>query len=131
MPYSIKKTFSASAIILLLSACAGEYAFNSNLDSKAINEYFKVGDVTLYEGSSFPSGKYDIIGLAEGEFCQEHANGAPASIEEARTEARKQAADMGANGLIIKQCMLTEEQDSACYSRSLCVGQAIKQAQVE
>lgn len=131
MPISIKKTFSVSVIIILLTACAGDYAFNSNLDRKTINEYFKVGDVTLYEGANTPTGNYKVIGLAEGESCQELANGAPASIEDARTEARKHAADMGANGLIIKQCMLTEEQDSACYSRGFCVGQAIQQLKTE
>ncbi|UJF23570.1 Rcs stress response system protein RcsF [Shewanella sp. OMA3-2] len=120
------KVFTLSSLVLLLTACAGDYTFNSNLDAKAVNEYFKVGDVTVYEDNNLPKGRYDIIGLAEGEICQELSNDAPASIQNARTEARRKAADMGANGIIIKQCLIIEEQDKACISRSLCIGQAIK-----
>ncbi|WP_434952408.1 Rcs stress response system protein RcsF [Shewanella sp. HL-SH4] len=125
----ILKVLTLSSLSLLLTACAGDYAFNSNLDPKAINEYFKVGDVTVYEENNLPKGNYAIIGLAEGEVCQEQSNDAPASIQDARTKARKKAADMGANGIIIKQCLIIEEQDKACVSRSLCIGQAIKHEQ--
>lgn len=125
------KALTLSFLSLLLTACAGDYAFKSNLDPKAIDEYFKVGEVTVYEGNNQPKGSYAIIGLAEGEVCQELANDAPASIQDARTEARKKAADMGANGIIIKQCLIIDEQDKACISRSLCIGQAIKHEQVK
>ena len=131
MSSSQLKMLSICSFALLLTACAGDYAFTSNLDGKAIDEYFKVGDVALYEGDILPKGRYSVIGLAEGEICQDVINGAPASIEDARTEARKKAADMGANGLIIKQCLVIEEQEAGCFTRSLCVGQAIKRAQVE
>jgi RcsF protein len=119
-----------ASLILLLSACAGEYAFNTNLDSDAINDYFKVSDVTVYEGSVQPKGPYEIKGLVEGETCQIGENDAPASIVEARTLARRAAADKKANGLVIKNCLLIEEATQNCVTSALCVGQAITTASV-
>ena len=114
-----------ASLALLLSGCAGEYAFNSNLDGDAINDYFKVTDVALYEGNIQPKGPYEIKGLVEGETCQISDNDAPASIVEARTLARRAAADKQANGLLVKNCLLIEESSPNCVSRALCVGQAI------
>ncbi len=114
-----------ASLVILLSACAGEYAFKSNLDGEAINDYFKVGDVALYEGSVQPKGPYEIKGLVEGETCQVGESDAPASIVEARTLARRAAADKQANGLVIKNCLLIEESTPNCVTRALCVGQAI------
>ncbi|MCL1057616.1 hypothetical protein L2729_06330 [Shewanella gelidimarina] len=120
-----------ASLILLLSACAGEYAFNSNLDSDAINDYFKASDVTVYEGSVQPKGPYEIKGLVEGETCQMGKNDAPASIAEARTLARRAAADKHANGLIIKNCLLIEASTPNCVTSALCVGQAITTTSVQ
>jgi RcsF protein len=125
------KIILSSALVLLLSACASDYSFNSNLDSEAINDYFKASDVILYEGDTLPKGHYELKGLVEGESCQADANGAPASLADARTEARRNAADKGANGIIIKQCVIFEEAAQACISRALCVGQAVKTATAE
>ncbi|WP_076408224.1 Rcs stress response system protein RcsF [Shewanella sp. UCD-KL12] len=119
------------ALVILLSACAGEYKFNSNLSGEAIDDYFKVSDVTVYDKSLSPKPPYEIIGLVEGETCQEQANDAPAAISEARTLARRAAADKGANGLIIKKCLVFEEQGQGCFSRAVCVGQAIKSPETE
>lgn len=125
------KIFLSSALVLLLSACASDYSFNSNLDSEAINDYFKASDVILYEGDTLPKGHYELKGLVEGESCQADTNGAPASLADARTEARRNAADKGANGIIIKQCVIFEEAAQGCISRALCVGQAVKTATTE
>lgn len=120
------KTLLIPALVLMLSACAGDYKFNSNLSGEAIDDYFKASDVTLYDATFAPKPPYEIIGLVEGETCQEQANDAPADLSEARTLARRAAADKGANGLMIKKCLLIEEQGQGCFSRALCVGQAIK-----
>ncbi len=120
------KNLLISALVLLLSACAGEYKFNSNLNTEAIDDYFKASNVTVYNNASTPKLPYEIIGLIEAETCQEQANDAPANISQARTKARRATADKGANGLIIKKCMLIKEQTEGCFSRAVCVGQAIK-----
>ncbi|WP_028768087.1 Rcs stress response system protein RcsF [Shewanella fidelis] len=119
------KNLLLSAVIIAVSGCAGDYTFNSNLDSDAINDYFKASDVTVYEGTLQPVGPFEIKGLVEGETCQIADNDAPASIAEARTLARRAAADKQANGLVIKNCLFIEEASQNCVSRAICIGQAI------
>lgn len=119
------KNILLPAVIIAVSGCAGDYTFNSNLDSDAINDYFKASDVTVYEGTLQPVGPFEIKGLVEGETCQIAENDAPASIAEARTLARRAAADKQANGLVIKNCLFIEEASQGCVSRAICVGQAI------
>ncbi len=125
------KVILPSILVLFLSACANDYSFSSNLDGNAINDYFKAGDVTLFENANLPKGHYELKGLVQGESCQAEANAVPASLSEARTEARRAAADKGANGIIIKQCVMMEEAAQGCISRALCVGQAIQMANAE
>lgn len=126
MRLSILSCFLTLGTTLLLSACAGDYAFKSNLDGEAIEEYFKAGDVTLYEDGQLPDGNYTNLGLVEGGACQESTSTPPALIADARTEARKKAANLGGNGLIVKRCVLVEEADPTCVTRAICVGQTIK-----
>ncbi|WP_394200406.1 Rcs stress response system protein RcsF [Shewanella waksmanii] len=110
---------------LLLSACAGNYTFNSNLNGEAIDEYFKASDVTVFNEGEQPRSPYELKGLVEGESCQVGADDAPASIVEARTIARRAAADKGANAIMVKKCAVFEERTETCFSRAFCVAQAI------
>ncbi|GGB47997.1 hypothetical protein K8B83_17010 [Shewanella inventionis] len=126
MIFSVKHALFLSSAALLLSACASDYVFKSNLDGKAINEYFKVGDVVLYDGEVQPKGQFEVLGLVEGEACQETQKDTPPQMAEARTNARKAAAELGANGFVVKSCFMITEADNSCYSRAFCVGQAIK-----
>ena len=118
------KKILISAMVILVSGCAGEYKFNSNLNGEAIDDYFKASDVTVYENRQ-PQGKFERKGLVEGQSCQEANNDAPANIAEARTMARRSAADKGANGLIIKTCFMAAEKTQTCVTSAICVGQAI------
>ncbi|QSX32796.1 hypothetical protein JYB87_13725 [Shewanella avicenniae] len=113
------------ASLLLLSACGSNYVFKSNLDPAAINDYFKPSQVQLFE-NSVPSSPYVVLGMVEGNDCQIEQNAAPASFANARTDARRKAADMNANGILIKNCAEIPEPAEGCFSRTLCVGQAIK-----
>jgi RcsF protein len=118
-----------TSALLLLGGCAGEYRFNSNLDAKAIDDYFKASDVRLFEGNNQPDGPFESLGLVEGEACQAQATDVPPTLADARTEVRRAAADKGATGLIIKQCRLFDETAQGCITRAFCIGQAIKQPQ--
>jgi RcsF protein len=120
------RNLSCVAVTLALTACAGEYGFKSNLDPKAINEYFKPSQVTVFDANSSPSAPFKRLKLVSGETCQVKENDAPASIADARTLARRAAADLGANGIIIQNCQLIEVPEQDCVSRALCVAQAIK-----
>lgn len=120
------RVMGLTCISLLLSACAGDYSFKTNLDSAAINDYFKAGDVTVYDASSNPKAPFKRLKLISAEVCQLSAHEAPVSIADARTEIRRKAADLGANGIIMKNCQVMELDEQDCISRALCVGEAIK-----
>lgn len=113
-----------TVLVILLNGCANGYTFNSNLNAEAIREYFKVSDVVVYE-NNLPSSNFERKGLVKGESCQMTADDAPANIMEARTLARRYAADKNANGLIIKTCFVSKEQTQECVSNAICIGQAI------
>jgi hypothetical protein len=50
-------------------------------------------------------------------------------LADARTELRRQAADIGANGILMKNCQVIETDEQDCFSRALCVGEAISISQ--
>ncbi|MFQ6370231.1 Rcs stress response system protein RcsF [Shewanella sp. YIC-542] len=112
-------------LAVLLGACGSNYTFNSNLNKKAFKEYFKPSEVKLFDHTQ-PTVPYDVLGLVQGTACQSVANSTPASLANARTDARRKAADIKANGLIIKSCTQLKEPEAGCYSSAVCVGQAIR-----
>ncbi|MBT1444789.1 hypothetical protein KJI95_09670 [Shewanella sp. JM162201] len=128
MTQCFPKAFVAALAALLIPACSSDYGFSSNLDPQAFNDYFKAGDVVLFEEGQGPEGRYKILGLIEGEACQATPGDVPVTVADARTDARRKAADKGANGLVIKSCTIIEESGSGCHSRALCVGQALQLA---
>ncbi len=117
---------------LMLAGCASQYTFNSNLDAKAINEYFKPSEVRVYQDNNQPIGTYNTLGLVEGESCQQKEGDIPANFTDARTQARKKAADLNANGIIIKTCTLLSQEalgsssSQRCVTKAICIAQAIK-----
>ncbi|WP_417760154.1 Rcs stress response system protein RcsF [Shewanella sp.] len=113
-----------SLSLLLLSGCSN-YTFHSNLDKDEINNYFKPSQVTLYE-NRMPDAPYTALGMIEGTDCQIDENASPASLANARTDARRKAADKNANGIIMQKCAAIPEPAEGCFSRTLCIGQAIK-----
>ncbi len=111
---------------LFLAGCSSSYTFHSNLDKQNFTEYFKAGDVKVYKPDALPTSAYRAIGLVTGESCQTLSSDKVATEADARTQARKNAADLGANGLIIRNCATLNEKNSSCMTHVLCSGQAIK-----
>ncbi|ENY73013.1 lipoprotein [Aeromonas diversa CDC 2478-85] len=112
---------------LLASGCAN-YAFNSNLDKKNFDEYFKPSGVEIYQQDQLADLNYLYLGTVEGQSCQEGSNQPVPSAANARTEARTRAADLGGNGLVLDKC--SERSDTpGCLKQIVCYGQAIKVAE--
>lgn len=107
----------------LLSACSN-YQFSSNLDKENFDEYFKPSQVTVYEKTDLMELEYQLIAAVEGSSCQETKNDIPADLKDARTQARINAANMNANGIVFQSC-LTFEEDKTCVSNIICYGQAL------
>ena len=106
-----------------MSACSN-FEFSSNLDKENFTEYFKPSQVTIYEKSQLTGLDYTFIGTVEGSSCQEEANDRPADIKQARTNARIQAANLNANGIVFQSC-LTFPADSSCISNIICYARAL------
>ncbi len=120
------KTIITFSGLLLLTGCAGSYTFRSNLDKQNFKDYFKAGEVRVFHAGDLPMSAYQTMGSVTGEACQTSDKDKAASEEDARTEARKAAADLGADGIIIRGCAALNESDSRCLSHVLCSGQAVK-----
>ncbi|MFT5559379.1 MAG: RcsF protein [Psychromonas sp.] len=109
--------------VLLSTACTN-LDFSSNLDKKNFDDYFKPSRVTVYEKSQLQSLDYKFIAAVDGSSCQQQEKDRPADIKEARTNARINAAEMNANGIVFQNC-LTFERDASCISNIICYGRAI------
>lgn len=112
---------------LLVSGCAN-YAFNSNLDKKNFDTYFKPGSVEVYTQDQLSDLNYLYLGTVEGQSCQEASNQPVPSAGDARTEARRKAADMGGNGVVFDRCNETTGTPG-CLQQIVCYGQALKVAE--
>ncbi|WKE64505.1 Rcs stress response system protein RcsF [Gallaecimonas kandeliae] len=113
---------------LLLAGCASHYEVNTNLDKDRIHDYFAPGQVQLLGSDALAGKRYQVLGMVSGEACQEKANEPPAKQSDARTDARAKAAKLGANALVIRQCLTLTGKEAApgCLSQAICQGQAIQ-----
>jgi RcsF protein len=108
---------------LFLSGCS-HYKFSSNIDKENFDEYFKPSQVTVYTKSDLQNLNYKLLGAVEGSSCQEESNDIPADVKEARTNARINATNMNANGIVFQSC-INFEADDVCLSNVICYGRAI------
>ncbi|QIZ77373.1 Rcs stress response system protein RcsF [Ferrimonas lipolytica] len=108
--------------LLLLGGCSNTYDFSSNLDPEPIKDYFSTGSVAIYD--AMPANA-ERLAFIDGSSCQTDVSLPPASEVEARTELRHTAAQLGANGVVLSQCVALEELPG-CVTNILCSGQAIK-----
>ena len=108
---------------LLMTACS-VVNFSSNLDKKNFDDYFKPSRVTVYEKSQLQGLDYKFIAAVDGSSCQQEEKDRPADIKEARTNARINAAEMQANGIVFQSC-LNFKRDASCISNIICYGRAI------
>lgn len=115
--------FATVFSVLLLAGCSN-YEFSSNVDKENFDEYFKPSQVTIYSKEELKTLDYQLLGVVEGSSCQEESNDLPADIKQARTNARINAADMNANGIVFQSC-INFEQDNTCISNIICYGRAI------
>lgn len=109
--------------LLFLTACSN-LQFSSNLDKKNFDDYFKPSQVIVYTKSQLVALDYTFIMAVEGSSCQEEEKDLPADAKQARTQARINAANLHANGIVFQQC-LTFEADATCVSNIICYGRAI------
>ncbi len=107
----------------LLTACSS-VSFDSNLNPHNFSEYFKPSQVETVTYAELADKTYSVLGAVHALSCQQNADDFPANAADARTELKRKAADMGANALVIHQCVRAEDT-GACTLSVTCYGDAI------
>ncbi|WP_257797879.1 Rcs stress response system protein RcsF [Psychromonas sp. CD1] len=108
---------------LFLSACS-QYPFSSNVDKQNFVTYFKPSSVLIYSKEEAKKLNVQWKGTVTGSSCQINVNDRPASQSDARTKARINAANLGANGIVFQTC-LNFDADSSCLSNVICYARAL------
>lgn len=119
--------FGVITCTLLLSSCAKISTVNTNLDRENFTHYFSPGEVKIFESEQAFPGKYQMIGMVEGAHCQAKAHLAPPDKIEARTQARRNAYQLGANAIVFSGCAEVGHQQSEsrqCHASVVCYGKA-------
>ncbi|WP_170308255.1 Rcs stress response system protein RcsF [Parashewanella tropica] len=111
---------------LFLTGCSGNYAFHSNIDKETIKDYFKAADVKLFDKNHPAPADFQTIKIVNGEACQMSSDDKIATEADARTDARRKAADLGANGFIVEHCVNLSTPTPECLTQVMCSGKAIK-----
>ena len=111
-------------LTILLSGCSN-YPLQTNLDKNNFTEYFSISGVEYYTASALHNYHVEQLGLVEGESCQSAKNLPPAEQQQAKITAKRKAAALNANGIIIRSCIAPPASKS-CLSSYVCYGDAIK-----
>lgn len=117
----MQKALILAAMTITLSACSNNYV-RTNLDKENFSYYFAPTSVEIYPDEQNIKTAYKFVGTVEGASCQVKEYHAQPDEIEARTEARRQAASLGANGIVFKGCVDTKTQQ--CLAEKVCYGKA-------
>ena len=118
---------------LFVTGCAKINDISTNLDAENFKNYFSPTKVKIVDSEKDLVGKYKLLGLVEGESCQEKAHHAAPNEIDARTEARGKAYKLGANASIFSQCVMIEDDKAAkyCLASTVCYGRAYQVEQIK
>lgn len=129
----VKKCFQISAVVavgLFSQGCAKNYIPSTNLDNSNFIHYFSPGRVTIYQNEQEITAPKRFIGLVEGESCQAKAHHVLPDEQDARTDARRNAYKINANGIVFTGCVLIETQalgqSNECVNTRVCYGKAFQ-----
>ncbi len=117
------KFAQAAAAALVLAGCQG-ISFDSNLNPNRIVEYYKPSTVETLSDEDLENASYQSLGQVIGLSCQINPEDFIANETDARNDARLKAVDLGANGIVFKKCIRTEET-LACHESVTCYAEAI------
>jgi len=112
-----------SLFLVFIGGCS-HFEYSTNVSKKNFEQYFKPSQVRVYKKSDLKNLDYNIIGAVDGSSCQQKENDLPASEREARTNARVNAANMHANGIVFQTC-LTIKPDKTCLSNIICYARGL------
>lgn len=119
--------------LFLTASCSNRYV-STNVDQQNFSDYFSPTKVKIYKNESNFNGHYQFLGAVEGQDCQVEAHHAAPDEINARTEARRQAFSLQANGIVFSKCALLPQEQliqlnnsndaKQCYALVICYGKA-------
>lgn len=110
--------------MILLTGCSGNYTFDSNMKADGARQYFSASQVQIFDNKNEFTSDYELIGLVEGDDCQEKPHLAPPDPIKARTQARQAANALDANAVIFTSCI--DIENKFCTAQIVCYGQAYR-----
>lgn len=115
-----KAFITACTILTTLSLLVGCSTKNlsTNLDRDNFHDYFSPAKVTIYQQEKDITTRHKYIGVVEGQDCQIKPHHAEPDEINARTQARRQAFEQHANGVIFTGCALLSPQQLATLNNS-------------
>ncbi len=106
---------------LFITSCSN-YRFSSNIDKEKFQRYFAPSRVEIYDYEEQVPANNQYIGLVSGESCQTKKHLMQANEQDARTNARRQAAQQQANAIVFTGC--AHQQTKQCHTLVICYGKA-------
>lgn len=133
----IKKLFIILIMVIttntLIISCSNRIV-STNLDKDNFEQYFSASAVKIYNNEKDINTRYQLIGSVEGQDCQIKTHHAVPDKVNARTQARQQAFNLKANGVVFTGCaMLSQEKLSQlnksndarqCHAVIICYAKA-------
>jgi RcsF protein len=118
--------FITTVLALTVNACSSNYSVSTNLDKSNFDDYFSHAQVRIVENESDFSSRYKLVGMIEGQSCQEKAHHAAPDEITARTDARRNAFQQQANAVIFTGCALIDDTNAEkhCHATLVCYAKA-------
>lgn len=113
-----------------MTSCAKISSVSTNLDQENFTQYFSPGEVEIYQDESEFKVRSKMLGMVEGQACQIKAHHALPDSIDARTEARRNAYQLGANAIVFSGCA-DIETSQVCHAAMVCYGKAYYLEQTE
>jgi len=119
-------------LLIFTSSCSSH--ISTNLDKDNFQKYFSAATVEIYQHEQDIPTHHQLIGVVEGQDCQEKSHHAEPDKINARTKARQQAFKKQANGIVFTGCaelsseqlaQLSQSSDAQqCHAITICYGKA-------
>ncbi len=133
--------FIAIITMTLITSCNSRHV-STNLDKENFSDYFSASKVKIYTQEKEIKAPHKYVGVVEGQDCQIKPHHAAPDKINARTQARQQAFEKQATGVIFTGCALLTSQQLAqlnnsndaqqchaiviCYARAFIIESAVK-----
>jgi RcsF protein len=101
----------------LMASCSSHY-ISTNLDKENFRDYFSASKIKIYDNENDIETRYQFIGSVEGQDCQIKSHHALPDKVVARTQARQQAFNKNANGVVFSGCASLDQEQLARLNNS-------------